>query len=1013
MRSIRTTTIAFVTGVFLALIAGTFALTDYFVLENLSGIELSAAKRDARRAANAVTADVEDLERMLRDWAWWDDCYAFMADGDPEFLEANLQPRTFADIGIDLVLFLRRDRSVLWGGFAPDGASAPVEPPAELTEYLAKRVYTISGDGGAIGFSGVFCHAGEAYLIACLPVLRTSHEGPSPGWMLMARRMDPAYVSRLSLRTELDVSIALTGEAEQAAMHIGMGGPMVRQEGRELLSSMPLSDVFGVPSLIMSVRTERTIEAAGAQLSRRLMLSIALAGLAAAVLLALILERRVLSRVASLGRQVRAVRDLSAGGSGVRLSGHDELTRLAQDIATVFDELRDNETFFSQVLGAVHVGVMVVNASTRRVEQINPYGLSLMGRTEGEIIGEVCNTLVCPALVGKCPVLDLGNEVDQSKRELLRRDGSKIPILKSVVPIERKGERLLLETFIDISGQEETERLLRESEERYRTIFMNTGTASILIDNDTTIQLANSEFLKLARITEHDIDRHPSWIDFFHPEDVARMTEFHRLRRIAPTNAPRTYEARFLSAQGESVHVNMTVAMIPGTGQSIASILDISQTKAAEERLVQQAFTDVLTGLPNRQHFLIRLEHAIETASRAGRLAGVMLLDLDEFKSINDSLGHQAGDEVLIHVGKRLRGVLRRSDTLARLGGDEFTVILEGLDDPHDIAEVARKIISVLEQPFAVADAEVFVGVSIGVSLYPNDGETPERLVQCADLAMYRSKELGKNTFSFFTSDLNEQAVKRLQTEVSIRNALAEQRILAYFQPIVALDTGRIVGFEALARWQREDGQITMDAEFILVAEKSGLIMNIDRRMVSHACAFAARLGEMGRSDLRVAVNISARHFLRGNLVEEVSVAIMEYGINPAQIEIELTETAVMENFDMACKTLAALAAMGVRLALDDFGTGYSSLSYLRGLPVQKLKIDRSFTSQFDSPEGASLLRTIMDLTQSLGLTPVAEGVETTEQADFLRSIGCALAQGWLFGRPASVAETQKLVDAR
>ncbi len=1008
MRSIRTTTIAFVTGVFLALIAGTFALTDYFVLENLSGIEISEAKRDVRRAANAVTADVEDLERMLRDWAWWDDSYAFMVDGAPEFLEANLQPRTFTDIGLDLVLFLRRDRSVLWGGFAPDGDSAPVEPPAELSESLAKRVYTISGDGGAIGFSGVFLHAGEAYLIACLPVLRTSHEGPSPGWMIMARRMDPAYVSRLSLRTELDVSIVLSEAVVPAA-----GELTVNQKSKELLSSMSLPDVFGVPSLTVTVRSVRTIEAAGARLSRRLMLSIALAGLAAAILLALILERRVLSRVASLGKQVRAVRDLSAGGSGIRLSGQDELTRLAHDIATVFDELRDNETFFAQVLGAVHVGVMVVNAATRRVEQINPYGLSLMGRSEEEILGEVCNNLVCPALEGKCPVLDLGNEVDQSKRELLRRDGSRIPILKSVVPIERKGERLLLETFIDISGQEETEQLLRESEERYRTIFMNTGTASILIDDDTAIQLANSEFLKLARVTEHDIDRHPSWVDFFHPEDVARMTEFHRLRRIAPSNAPRTYEARFLNTQGESVHVNMTVAMIPGTGQSIASILDISQAKAAEERLVQQAFTDALTGLPNRQHFLIRLEHAIETASRAGRLAGVMLLDLDEFKSINDSLGHQAGDEVLVHVGKRLRGVLRRSDTLARLGGDEFTVILEGLDDPHDLTEVARKIISVLEQPFAVADAEVFVGVSIGVSLYPNDGETPERLVQCADLAMYRSKELGKNTFSFFTSDLNEQAVKRLQTEVSIRNALVEQRILAYFQPIVALDSGRIVGFEALARWQREDGAVTMDAEFILVAEKSGLIMNIDRRMVSHACAFAARLGKMGRPDLRVAVNISARHFLRGNLVEEVSAAIMEHGINPAQIEVELTETAVMENFDMACKTLAALAATGVRLALDDFGTGYSSLSYLRGLPVQKLKIDRSFTSQFDSPEGASLLRTIMDLTQSLGLTPVAEGVETTEQADFLRSIGCALAQGWLFGRPASREEAQELVADR
>ncbi len=606
---------------------------------------------------------------------------------------------------------------------------------------------------------------------------------------------------------------------------------------------------------------------------------------------------------------------------------------------------------------------------------------------------------------------------------LERKVLSRVSALDAQVRAVRDGDGN--DAALRIAGNDELARLgrsiaeafaaRRESEERYRAIFHNTGTASVLIAEDTSIVLANSEFLRLFKVSEAELAGNPGWTRFVPEDDAPRMLEFHRQRRLNPENAPRNYEARIRDARGRVRDVYMTVGMIADSGLSIASILDISEMTAAQERLRRQAFTDDLTGLPNRQHFFIRLQHAIETASRNRRLLGVMLLDLDEFKDVNDSMGHHAGDEVLRQVGGRLRAALRRSDTLARLGGDEFTVIVEEVGDPQDMAEVARKLLDALAPPFQAGGAEIFVGVSIGVGIYPPDGDTPERLVQCADLAMYRAKAMGKNTFSFYTQDLNSQAVRRVQVEARVRAALAEGRVFAHYQPIFSLEDGGILGFEALARCRDGEGETPPTADFIGVAERTGLIMAIDSLILCEACAWCAAVNREreGERPVSVAVNISARHFLRGSLVEEVVAALEASGLPPWLLEIEITETAVMESLDAARRTIAALSMLGVRLALDDFGTGYSSLSYLRSLPVQKLKIDRSFTSQFDTTEGAALLRTIVGLARNLGIIPVAEGVETAEQAAFLRSIDCRLAQGWFFGPAVAPEEAAALAQAQ
>lgn len=884
--SLRTVTIAFVTGVFSILILASIVLTSSIVQGRFASIEEEEVLRDARRAVNAIEADLEALDRVVRDWAWWDDTFAYLRGRKPDYSETNLVPSTFETQRLHLILLLRSDLRPAWQGYRAAGSADIIPLPEGMVGLLARR----AGDRNAFpvesGFKGVFRHGREFYILVCRPVLDSAQEGPSPGWLFMARRIDSEYVAEIAMRTDLDLTVASKNSAEIQTLK----EPVVTRRAEKLMVSTMMRDVFGLPALRIEITSPRTISEAGAQASRLLMLSLSLAGLLAALLLGLFLERRVLARVTSLGDQVRSVRTLPVGQRGVSLPGDDELARLAGDMSTVFDELR-------------------------------------------------------------------------------------------------------------------------ESEERYRTIFMNTGAASILIDEDTSIILANREFAKFAGVSEERLAERPSWTQFFHEDDAPRMLEYHRLRRVTPEAAPRVYEARFKDALGRVRHVSMTVALIPGTGKSIASILDIGRMKEAEERLARQAFTDDLTGQPNRAHFLIRLEHAVAMAERAGSRLGVMLLDLDEFKGINDSLGHQAGDDVLIQVAERLRAALRRSDTLARLGGDEFTIIVEGVDEPEDMAEVARKLIAALSEPFSAAQAEIFLGVSIGVAVYPQDGRTPERLMQCADMAMYRSKTLGKNTFSFFTPDLNYQAVVRLRTENNLRQALAEDRVAAYFQPVVGIEDGRPTGFEALARWRDENGAIPPDAGFIAVAEKTGLIVRIDRLILEQACGFCARLNATGGRRLFVAVNISARHFLRGTLVDDVSGALAASGLDPDCLEIEITETTLMENFEAARRVIGELSALGVRLALDDFGTGYSSLAYLRNLPVQKLKIDRAFIARSHTPDGAALLKAVVDLAVSLSIEPVAEGVETREQADYLRSIGCRLAQGWLFGRAVPAEQAERMTS--
>ena len=432
------------------------------------------------------------------------------------------------------------------------------------------------------------------------------------------------------------------------------------------------------------------------------------------------------------------------------------------------------------------------------------------------------------------------------------------------------------------------------------------------------------------------------------------------------------------------------------------SFRDITERRQAETRLAYMANYDSVTGLPNRHLLRERLDRAIKHEARSHRHLAIMFLDLDNFKSINDTLGHDVGDRVLQVVANRLLACLRESDTVARIGGDEFTVLVEDMTTMESIAALAQQIIDSLSLPFPLDGREMFCTVSVGIAIYPDDSESLDGLMKSADSAMYRAKEQGRNTYRFFTEDMHRRAYERLLLENRLRGALKRGEFQLHYQPQIDVASGATVGIEALLRWNDEERGLVPPVEFIGVLEDTGMIVEVGHWVLEEACAFNQSLREIGLPPIRVAVNISPRQFRQKGLVESIRQILSNTGLGAEYLDLEITESVLVDAVD-APDVLERLSGMGVRLSIDDFGTGYSSLSYLKRFPIDTLKIDRSFVRDImTDSDDAAITVAIIALSRSLRLKVLAEGVETAEQLASLRHHGCDEIQGFLYARPMS-----------
>jgi len=464
---------------------------------------------------------------------------------------------------------------------------------------------------------------------------------------------------------------------------------------------------------------------------------------------------------------------------------------------------------------------------------------------------------------------------------------------------------------------------------------------------------------------------------------------------------------------GEIVPIEVTVSRLAGSEPAglLVTVRDVTARREAEDTIRRLASRDPLTGLPNRLLFDDRLAQTVERARRNPQEFAVMLLDLDRFKLVNESLGMAKGDQLLREVARRLVLVLRRSDTVARLGGDEFLLLLPGCRGAEAAAKVAQKILDVMRQPYAVDGQELSATASVGIALFPHDGSDAETLVRNADTALYRTKEQGRNSYQFYTGDMNARAFERLVLETQLRRALERGELALHFQPLVSAETGAITAVEALVRWFHPELGRVPPGEFIPLAEETGLILPIGQWVLTEACRQVREWQRFGFAELRLAVNLSGRQFKQRNLVDIIRRVLQATGMPAHLLELELTESALMEDVGESVSRLQAIHDLGVQFAVDDFGTGYSSLAYLKRFPIRCLKIDRSFVKDVTTdPNDAAIAQAIVALAEMMKISVVAEGVETREQLAMIRRFRCHELQGFLFCGPQAPDEMLELL---
>ena len=543
--------------------------------------------------------------------------------------------------------------------------------------------------------------------------------------------------------------------------------------------------------------------------------------------------------------------------------------------------------------------------------------------------------------------------------------------------------------------------MTRKDEQLLQTVLNNMSQGVLMFDSETRLTFCNKRYIELYGLSS----------EIVRPGCRLRDLLRHRIELGSFADDPDQYVARLRDGIAEGKTFNQVVNLpdgrafsvvnkpIPGGGW-LATHEDVTERQRSEDRIAHMARHDALTDLPNRVLLLEQLNHEIKRVKR-GECLAVLCLDLDQFKSVNDALGHHIGDELLKLVGERLRGCTRELDIVARMGGDEFAIIMTQMEQAADAATLSKRIRDSVIKPYQIEGHQIVTDISIGISVAPMDAVESDELLRNADMALYDAKADGRGTFRFFEPEMNTRMKVRRELEMDLRRALASEQFELHYQPLVVLETNEVNAFEALLRWNHPTRGLISPADFIPIAEETGLIVPLGEWVLKAACAEAASWPE----HIKVAVNLSPAQLNSRNLVSMVMSALNESGMAPHKLQLEITETVLLQNTFTTLATLHELRKMGVQIALDDFGTGYSSLSYLRSFPFDKIKIDRSFIQDLSNgAEPLAIVNAVAGLARCLNMTSTAEGVETQQQMDVLQSIGCTEMQGYLFShaRPAS-----------
>ncbi len=685
---------------------------------------------------------------------------------------------------------------------------------------------------------------------------------------------------------------------------------------------------------------------------------------------------------------------------------------MVQDI-TSFKQAQEKmlaeERIYRLLIENIRLGISFVGKD-RTILMVNPTLAAWFGKPVEEIIGKKCfleyekSSSACP----HCP----GDQAMATGRpqmyvsEGIRDDGSEFIGRVRVFPLQDSdGEgKGYIEVVENITEQKKAEEALECSEKRFRAVFEQSSMGMCVVSPEGRFLQVNQAICTMLGYSEPELLT-------MNTDQVVVLEEGKpgcSMKYQPACGSQVNFETRYRCRGGSVLWAFVSGSWIfDSAGKvlyGIGILKDITEQKEAQEKLDHLAFHDPLTGLPNRALLMDRLEHALARAGRSESKVAIIFFDLDRFKDINDTYDHLVGDEVLRQLARRLSTNIREADTLARFGGDEFVIVSEDICDTESVAAFAQKVQDLLQKPISVGKLTFHLSASMGISLFPRNGRSAERLLRSADAAMYRSKENGRNMFQIYNSRADARSRRRGQLESELRSALEEDLFILHYQPQFNLITGDLFGFEALIRWRHPGKGLILPGHFISLAEETGLILPLGRWVLMEACR-QAKKWRFPERKLRMSLNISARQFLGGRLVERISEILEETGLPPRCLELELTESVIMENVEQAVQTMQKIAVLDVPMTIDNFGTGFSSLAQLKEFPVRRLKIDRSFVKGLPGDKNsAAIASSIIGLARNMDLEVIAEGIETPEQMAFLTENGCWFGQGFLLAKPESAA---------
>ncbi|BBP45608.1 hypothetical protein THMIRHAS_09810 [Thiosulfatimonas sediminis] len=685
--------------------------------------------------------------------------------------------------------------------------------------------------------------------------------------------------------------------------------------------------------------------------------------------------------------------------------------------------LQKQNSELAQIVELSHQEIIIFSAEQNRCLYANNRALQNLGycaeEVESLVIEQINADLTYPQLQ---KLASEKSEKLATKYLILsqtRKDGSIYPVKSTIQKVHFKNQNAIALFNSDVSQLKSIEQALRRQNQLFDNILQNVPVRIFWQDIEGNYIGANQNFLddlKLPNLeallgkTDLDLPWPSGQGHTYYRQDMQVLKEGHTLLQMedAFIDDDGNIQIWLLSKLPLRDNNGKIIGML-GTYQDISTNRQLEiQLKEQAQTLQHQAFHDALTKLPNRVYLNQQIEQEILIAERNQSQFALLFIDLDHFKQINDSLGHDIGDQVLQAMAKRLKANLRTGDTLARLGGDEFTVIQTPLKQEEDAATLAKKLIDATSEPICIANHTFYLSNSIGISIYPKDAISAESLLRTADAAMYLAKDQGRNNFQFYTSNLTDQAFAHLSMQTQIRQAIDNNEFIPYFQPQIDSIQQKIIGLEVLARWQTKDGKIIAPIEFIQIAEKTGLIIPLDRQVMLKAIHHFLRWRKQGLIDGKLSLNLAVKQLEQDDFFEFVNTLLCEVDCNPEWLEFEITESDIMTKLDEMTRKMSQLRQLGIKIAIDDFGTGYSSLAYLKKLPVSKLKIDQSFIRDLPQDEDdAVITKTIISMADNLGLKVIAEGVETMEQQAFLQANGCEQIQGYLYSKPLNADDIE------